>query len=142
MKTTIIHESYDKETGLSTVTLGSRYGIFSATSTLLEEDKDFASQLRGLTYAEMKAYIKVLKAGYKEQKTQLKGMTNLLKAMRNYKDADVVTMHYIAKQEQLQADKVKRLKEEIEDLEKGFVKHVERNDKLVRKFAKFRKPQE
>lgn len=142
MKTTLIHESYDKETGISIVGLGSKHGIFWGESNLLEEDKEFASQLRGLTYAEMKAYIKVMKAEYREQKTQLKGMENLYKAMKNYKNTDVVTMHYIAKQVELQKTKIMNLKQEIKDLERGFVDHIAKNDFLVRKFAKFRKTQE
>ena len=106
MKTSLIHSSYDKQTGTSVVGLGSKYGIFWGKSTLLDEDKNFESELRGCTYAEMKAYIKVKKAALKEERAILKGMNNLYKSIMNYKDKDIVTVHYMNKQINIQSKKV------------------------------------
>lgn len=136
MKTSLIHSSYDKTSGISTVGLGSKYGVFWGTSTLLDEDKDFESEIRGCTYAEMKAYIKIKKAALKEERAILKGMNNLYKSIMNYKDKDIVTVHYMNKQINIQAQKVTQLEEDIENLEIGLKNVIGKNDAVLKKIQK------
>jgi hypothetical protein len=136
MKTSLIHSSYDKQTGTSVVGLGSKYGIFWGKSTLLDEDKNFESELRGCTYAEMKAYIKVKKAALKEERAILKGMNNLYKSIMNYKDKDIVTVHYMNKQINIQSKKVAQLEEDIKNLEIGLTNVIGKNDAVLKKIQK------
>ena len=139
MKTSLIHSNYDKETGVSTVSLGSKYGIFCGKSTLLDEDKNFESELRGCTYAEMKAYIKIKKAALKEEKAIFKGMNNLYKSIMNYKDKDIVTVHYMNKQINIQAKKIAQLEEDIDNLEFGLTNVIGKNDVALQKILTKRK---
>ena len=55
MKYKILEAHYNKETGISYVKIQSKYGIFSATSKIHEEDKLYESSFTGCHIAELKA---------------------------------------------------------------------------------------
>ena len=62
MKFNLIDSNYNSHSGFSLTTIKTKYGIFTGTSQLYEEDKKIASSFRGCQYAEMKAIRKAYKA--------------------------------------------------------------------------------
>ena len=85
MKIKLLNSNYDKETGISTVTIRTRNGEFTGTSKLHEEDRDIESSFAGCRYAEAKALVKSLKAKNKERLIQLKVLENLEKELKSMK---------------------------------------------------------
>ena len=69
-KIKIVSSGFDKETGISHVTIQTPKGSYTGYSNLQEEDKTHVSQMTGCRYAEIKAYIKMLNAEIKEIKSQ------------------------------------------------------------------------
>lgn len=61
MKYKITRGEYDKNTGISTVTIDTKIGTFTGTSKIRKEDLPFESIYFGCQIAEMKAVIKMLK---------------------------------------------------------------------------------
>lgn len=70
-KVKIVSSGFDKETGISHVTIQTPKGTYTGYSNLQEEDEKYVSQMVGCRYAEIKAHIKMLDAEIKEIKTQL-----------------------------------------------------------------------
>lgn len=68
----IINSNYDEQTGISTVTIGTKYGQFTGKARLHPNDITIASKIAGCRYAEFRATIKYLKAEQKDLKQQLK----------------------------------------------------------------------
>lgn len=58
MDSTLIYSNYDAEIGVSTVTIGTKYGVFTSSVKIHPQDKDVASELLGCEFAEMKCQIK------------------------------------------------------------------------------------
>lgn len=77
MKNKILKCNYDKETGKSTITIACRYGEFSASAKVHEEDKPYASRFLGCEIAEKKALIKALKSHRKDLLIQKKELDYL-----------------------------------------------------------------
>ena len=84
----------------------------------------------------MKAYIKVKKAALKEERAILKGMNNLYKSIMNYKDKDIITVHHMNKQINIQSKKVAQLEEDIKNLEIGLINVIGKNDAVLKKIQK------
>lgn len=53
----IIDATYDKETGISSVTIGTPWGIFTESVKLHDDDKDVANQWDGCKFANYKCVI-------------------------------------------------------------------------------------
>ena len=73
-KYSIIKAEYDNETGVSNITISSKWGTFSATAKVNEVDWDIRSEFTGLEFAEFKAYIKLLKAKARAYKERANGI--------------------------------------------------------------------
>lgn len=70
-KVKIVDSGFDKETGISYVTIQNSKGQYTGYSTLQEDDRKYISQMAGCRYAEIKAHIKMIEAEIKELKVQL-----------------------------------------------------------------------
>lgn len=62
MKFKFLNSNYDKETGISTVTISTKYGKFTGEARLNPEDKEYESTFYGCYIAENRAIINALKA--------------------------------------------------------------------------------
>lgn len=70
MKYSFLNATYNGKT--STVTIGTKWGIFTGSTTRRPEDDEYNSQIFGGELAEMRAVIKACRARVKEIKSQLK----------------------------------------------------------------------
>lgn len=61
MKGRITFSLYDPTTGMSVITKATKYGEFTATTKVSEEDKDVANRWDGQRFAEYKCDLKALK---------------------------------------------------------------------------------
>lgn len=83
MKTKLIHSNYDKITGISTATIRTKYGEFTGTSKLHDEDIPVESSFAGCRYAEAKAIMKSKRAEIKELSAQIKVLQDLEKELKH-----------------------------------------------------------
>lgn len=74
MKTKILYSNYNTNTGVSTVTIQTKYGIFTGTAKIHPYDKDYSSSFFGCELAELRAGIKSLKAKLKKINYQLEAI--------------------------------------------------------------------
>ena len=51
MKNKILESNYDKDTGVSTVTIESKWGTFTRSVRVQDEDKDIANKWDGCRFA-------------------------------------------------------------------------------------------
>ena len=77
----LLQSNFDEETGISSVTIGTDYGQFHATSKLHNEDLDISSSYAGCEYAEMRAIIKYIKKRIEVINSQIKGLGNYQKQL-------------------------------------------------------------
>ena len=77
----LLNSNFDEETGISSVTIGTDYGLFTATSKLHSEDLDISSSYAGCEYAEMRAIIKYIKKRIEVINSQIKGLGNYQKQL-------------------------------------------------------------
>ena len=77
----LLSSDFNKETGISSATIGTDYGIFTASVKLHEEDLHISSRYAGCEYAEMKATIKYMKKRIEVINNQLKGLENYQKQL-------------------------------------------------------------
>ena len=77
MKTKIINEYFEEESGISVVTIQNRYGHFTGKAFCNKED--YFSPYQGERIAATRANIKFAKSKLKEEKVKLKAIDNLLK---------------------------------------------------------------
>ena len=82
MKCKIINSYYDENSGFSTVTIQNKRGQYSGNTLLREEDKKYESRYAGCRYAELKAYINMIKAEIKELKIQLDAFEKFYKNLQ------------------------------------------------------------
>lgn len=66
MRYKITYANYDKDNGVSMVTIATKFGNFTGYAKLHPDDKPYENSYRGCRYAETKALIKALKARRKE----------------------------------------------------------------------------
>ena len=81
MKTKMIYSNFDKETGISTVTIRTDLGDITGTSKLHEEDRNIMSEYAGCQYAETRAVLKYMKLRIKNLNLEIKGLENCQKAL-------------------------------------------------------------
>lgn len=82
---------FDKETGVSTVTIHTPIGHFTGTAKLHPEDIDLASEIRGCTIAHARALSKFYKTQKKNLENQLAALNkiyNNFKSMRGFDPTD------------------------------------------------------
>lgn len=71
--------SFDKDTGVSTVTLFDKYGIYTGFALLHPDDRDNASEYAGCRIAEYRAWIRALQIKRHRTKIKLNAIKNLVK---------------------------------------------------------------
>lgn len=86
MKTKLVYSHYDPKTKMSKVIINTKYGLFSDTSFLREEDKEIESTFRGCQYAEIKAIRKAHKAEIAEINIKIKALQDFEKILKNMKE--------------------------------------------------------
>lgn len=79
----ILNSDYNEETGISKVSIVSKYGEFSAIARLDPEDKEleYDSAFFGCQLAEARCYIKLLKEKLKQERLMLKTLLDLNKKL-------------------------------------------------------------
>lgn len=85
----LISADFDAQTGVSIVTIGTDLGIFKGHARVHESDKEFTSEIRGCTIAELKACEKYANAKVNYYQTQLKALNrffNVMKDTREYNE--------------------------------------------------------
>ena len=102
--------NFDENTGISTATIATDYGFFSATSKLHEEDLDISSSYAGCEYAEMRATIKYIKKRIEVLNNQITGLENYQKQLLGRADYDPKSTENIVLRKQISI-----LKREKED---------------------------
>lgn len=83
LQATTIKSDYNKETGLSKVTILTDIGAFDGYASLHPEDKDIESNFAGCRYAEMRANIKYMKMKRKIFEEQLKTLKSIYNQSSN-----------------------------------------------------------
>jgi len=73
----VIKSEYNEDTKISTAEIRSRYGTFSATAKLHEDDTPYESKFQGCKYAIIKAQKKMLKEKKKLIKERLRALNGL-----------------------------------------------------------------
>ena len=79
----MVRADYDAETGISTVTLNTKYGVFTETAKLHEEDKDIANRWDGIYFAYMKCLIAKLRGKARMYERRAEGVKYASDVMRN-----------------------------------------------------------
>lgn len=74
----ILFSNYDMTTGVSTVCKQTKYGTFTRTVKVAEEDKDIANRFDGCYFAELKCDIAAYKRKAQNMKERAKGAEHLL----------------------------------------------------------------
>ena len=93
--------NFDENTGISTATIATDYGFFSATSKLHEEDLDISSSYAGCEYAEMRATIKYIKKRIEILNNQITGLENYQKQLLGRADYDPKSTENIVLRKQI-----------------------------------------
>ena len=126
MKNKLIYSNFDPETGISTVTIQNKYGHFTGTAKLDEEDKKHPSKFQGCEYAESKAIIEYLNKRIALLKTENKGLMNCYSEMKqsSHFNKDSYEAKTIRKQIWTRCTKIMELIEE-----KGEIQN--RMDKII-----------
>lgn len=78
----LISAKFDEETGISTASINTDYGIFTGMSKLHEEDRRISSKFAGCQYAEMRAVIKYMKKRIEVVTNQINGLENYQKILK------------------------------------------------------------
>jgi len=102
--------NFDENTGISTATIATDYGFFSATSKLHEEDLDISSSYAGCEYAEIRATIKYIRKRIEVLNNQITGLENYQKQLLGRADYDPKSTENIVLRKQM--DILKREKED------------------------------
>lgn len=74
----ILFANYNEITGISTVCKQTKYGTFTKTVKVAEEDKDIANRYDGCYFAELKCDIAAYKRKAQNMKERAKGAEHLL----------------------------------------------------------------
>lgn len=135
MKIKLLNSNYDKDTGISKVTILTEYGKFSAKSKLHEEDKEISSSFAGCQYAEIKAIIKYIKYKIKLINQQIKGLENCTKVLMGRKEYNhnSVENRTIRKQIYLLKKQKKNLADKVLSLEDKMIRTMEQREKIIKK---------
>lgn len=137
-KVKIVSSGFDKETGISHVTIQTPKGTYTGYSNLQEEDEKYVSQMVGCRYAEIKAHIKMLEAEIKEIKTQLYAFERFYNnASRSWRFNE---SGYEARKMRREMHSFKDKIEELEELKKSMHKTLmDAIDDRQEKIEKFHK---
>lgn len=82
MKYKLINSSFDPVQGVSKVTIGTRFGNFTA-SVLVHPDEEYVSSFFGCSLAECKALRMAEMAAARQYRAELKGLEDYLKLLKD-----------------------------------------------------------
>ena len=116
MKTKIVYEEFDKENGISIVTIQNKYGRFTGTA-MCHPDDSF-SLFQGERIAATKANIEFLKFRIKQTKAEAKGINKLLSDF--YYNTDISSSAYVGRVWKHALVKLKRYEKDIENFKDGI----------------------
>lgn len=116
MKTKIVYEEFDKENGISIVTIQNKYGRFTGTA-MCHPDDSFSSY-QGERIAATKAHIAFLKFRIKQTKAEAKGIQTLLSDF--YYDTNISSSAYVGRVWKHALVKLERYEKDIEDFKNGI----------------------
>lgn len=138
MKIKIIKSNFDKETGISTVTIKTDLGRFVGLSKLHEEDKPYESSFAGCQYAEMRAIKKYMKARIQKISSEIAGLEKGIKMLINLKDynKDSLENRKLRKQLYIMKQEKKDWEERLESLSDRLYKKMNERIALIKKIEK------
>lgn len=133
-KIEVIYSDYNEATGISTVSILTDLGKFTATSKLHEEDKKISSSFAGCDYARTKAILKYMKARERITKAQIKSLIdfqNMLKSLKQY-EHNSIENRKLRKQIYILKNKLKVEQERRETLVKKLHSRMEKRESVIR----------
>lgn len=83
MKIKITSSNFNKETGISKVTINTPLGEFTGIAKLHEEDKNIMSEFAGCQYAEMRAILKYIKKKIQILNWKIESLENYQKVWKS-----------------------------------------------------------
>lgn len=136
----LLYSNFDPDTGISIVRIQTPSGTFKGKARLHPEDKNYASQIAGCQYAEIRATIKYLKHIASEKRAAAEALRKLFNKINQTKLATYTTKKwtkeaYLKEYNDYQACKKqiqylqKFLKEDIQDRTKAIALLKERTKK-------------
>lgn len=142
LSTKLFKYDFNPDTGISTVTLKSKRGLFTGTAKVHPEDKEVQSKLLGLHTAENKALQKLYKEELKREKIILETIKRVQKDLQeNLHDTgsydDYVILSTLRKRlyfmERNHSNNITILKDTLEEFKKSLVKDKEYLKKIKEK---------
>lgn len=131
MKYKLLKAEYNKETGISTVTIQNKYGIFTGTSTLREEDEKYSSEYTGCYIAELKAVRKSYQYAFKIAKMKRDILLPIQYSTNCYDYSEYVYQTRKSLENQM-ADLYERIKE----ITSQIFFYIEKRENLLKKIRK------
>lgn len=134
LSTKLFKYDFNPDTGISTVTLKSKRGLFTGTAKVHPEDKEVQSKFFGLHAAENKALRKLYKEELKREKIILETIKRVQKDLQeNLHDTgsydDYVILSTLRKRlyfiERNHSNNITILKDSLEELKKSLAKDKE-----------------
>lgn len=116
MKTKIVYEEFDKENGISIVTIQNKYGRFTGMA-MCHPDDSF-SPFQGERIAATKANIEFLKFRIKQTKAEANGIHKLLSDF--YYDTNISSSAYVGPVWKHALVKLERYEKDIENFKEGI----------------------
>lgn len=140
MKFNLVESHYNSDLGHSIVTIKTKYGNFTGTSQLYDEDKEIASSFRGCQYAEIKAIRQAYKAEIKEIDLKIKTLKDFEKVLKNMKkyNENSFEAKRLRKEIFLYQKKKKEIQETIADITQTLLKGMEEYPQEVERLKKKR----
>ena len=142
LNTKLFKYDFNPDTGISTVTLKSKRGLFTGTAKVHPEDKEVQSKFFGLNTAEKKALQKLYKEELKREKIILETIKRVQKDLQeNLHDTgsydDYVILSTLRKRlyfmERNHSNNITLLKDSLEGLKKSLAKDKEYLKKIKEK---------
>ena len=84
LRTKLSESNFNPETGISTVTLKTKRGLFTGTAKIHPDDKEVQSKFFGFRTAELKAQRSFLKEELKREKIALKAIERMKKDLKEH----------------------------------------------------------
>lgn len=131
----LISSNYDAETGISTATIATPDGLFTATSHLSKEDKDIESSFAGCRNAEAKAYLNWYRYRYKLAVAAYDALKKLDDALRSSRKFNPYTYEYKHVDIQLWRARIKKekLEKQIQHMQENYLKISDYRNKMISK---------
>lgn len=140
MKEKLIYSNYNKDAGLSTVIIATKYGKFYGQSELKEEDKKEASRYFGCECALIKARIKCQKERLKNIEIQIKALKDCYSNISQAKAFNESSYEARAMRKQIYIleNRKRSILVAIDLLKNNFFNRIGERDDLLKKVNKIK----